>query len=177
MAGRANKPDDPEESRHFARDICGPVAFLIGRFCEHTRLCLPFLKSQRCESSIVETWVPESGFGATGMLRRGVTSEAKCALIRRAKGRPDVCGKGAASAHWHGLSRPCTHDEGSACPSTLPNRPPVGCAPGPSRPGPGPMGALLPRNPQRQDFRVPTPTASVSPLDQDERCRRSIYGW
>lgn len=88
----------------------------------------------------------------------------------------DVCGKGAASAHRHGLSRPCTHDDGRACPSTQPNPARFGYAPGPSRPGPGLKGALLLRDLQRQGLRAPTPTASVSPLDEDERFRRSITG-
>ena len=81
----------------------------------------------------------------------------------------NVCGKGSASALWHGLSRPCTHDEERACSSTMPNRAPVGCAPGPSRPGPGLRRALPLRDLPRQGFRAPTPTASVSTLDPDER--------
>ena len=68
-----------------------------------------------------------------------------------------------------GLSRPCTHDKERACSLTMPNRAPVGCAPGPCRPGPALRGALLPRAPQRQGFRAPTPTASVSTLDPDDR--------
>ena len=80
----------------------------------------------------------------------------------------NVCGKGSASALWHGLSRPCTHDDGRACPSTQPNPARIGYAPGPSRPGPALKGALLPRAPQRQGFRAPTPTASVSTLDPDD---------
>jgi hypothetical protein len=67
-----------------------------------------------------------------------------------------------------GLSRPCTHDKERACSLTLPNRAPVGCAPGPCRPGPALRGALLPRAPQRQGFRAPTLTASVSTLDPDD---------
>ncbi len=66
-----------------------------------------------------------------------------------------------------GLSRPCTYDDGRACPSTQPNPARVGCAPEPCRPGPALKGALLPRAPQRQGFRAPTPTANVSPLDPD----------
>jgi hypothetical protein len=73
-----------------------------------------------------------------------------------------------------GLSRPCTHDDGCACPSTQPNPARIGCAPGPSRPGPG-LGRALPlRDLPRRGFRAPTPAASVSPLDQDDRFRRSI---
>jgi hypothetical protein len=67
-----------------------------------------------------------------------------------------------------GLSRPCTYDKERACSVTMPNRAPVGCAPGPCRPGPALKGALLPRAPQRQGFRAPTPTASVSTLDPDD---------
>lgn len=73
-----------------------------------------------------------------------------------------------------GAFAPLHHDDGRACPSTQPNRAPVGYAPGPSRPGPG-LGRALPlRDLPRQGFRAPTPTASVSPLDRDERFRRSI---
>jgi len=120
-----------------------------------------------------------------------------------------------------GLSRPCTHDDGRACPSTLPNParigyapghsrpgpgliralplrdlPPrglrhddrrarpstlpnparIGYAPGPCRPGPALKGALLPRAPQRQGLRAPTPTPSVRPLDQNARRWRSYPG-
>ena len=54
-----------------------------------------------------------------------------------------------------GLSRPCTHDDGRACPSTLPNPARIGYAPGPSRPGPGLRRALplrdLPRRGLRHD--------------------------
>ena len=74
-----------------------------------------------------------------------------------------------------GFRAPSTHDKGCA-PLTQPNRAPVGCAPGPSRPGPG-LGRALPlRDLPRRGFRAPAPTASVSPLDQDERFRRSITG-
>lgn len=64
-----------------------------------------------------------------------------------------------------GLSRPWTHDKAAPGPLTPANPTRIGCAI---------RGALLPRHPQRQGFRNPTPTASVSPLDQDERLRRSI---
>jgi hypothetical protein len=66
----------------------------------------------------------------------------------------NVCGRSSASALGHGLSRPCTHDDGRACPSTLPNRAPVGCAPGPSRPGPGLRRAFPLRDLPRQGFRA-----------------------
>ena len=52
-----------------------------------------------------------------------------------------------------GLSLPCTHDDERACSSTMPNRAPVGCAPGPCRPGPALRGALLPRVPLCRRFR------------------------
>ena len=39
-------------------------------------------------------------------------------------------GKGSASAHRHGVSPPCTHDEGRSCPSTLTNPMRFGYAPG-----------------------------------------------
>ena len=93
-----------------------------------------------------------------------VTSKAKCALIHSFG---MSCGKGSASALRRG-SRPCTYDKERACSLTMPNRAPVGCAPGPCRPGPALKGALLPRAPQRQGFRAPTPTASVSTLDPDD---------
>jgi hypothetical protein len=75
-----------------------------------------------------------------------------------------------------GFRAPSTHDKGCA-PLTQPNRPPVGCAPGISLPGPGLRRALPLRDLPRQGFRAPAPTASVSPLDQDERFRRSITSW
>lgn len=46
----------------------------------------------------------------------------------------NVRGKSSASAHGHGLSRPCIHDEGSSCPSTLTNPARIGCRHGLSRP-------------------------------------------
>ena len=71
----------------------------------------------------------------------------------------NVCGRSSASALGHWLSRPCTHDDGRACPSTQPNPARVGCVPGPSRPGPG-LGRALPLpDLPRQGFRAPTPTA------------------
>jgi hypothetical protein len=74
-----------------------------------------------------------------------------------------------------GFRAPSTHDKGRA-PLTRPNPARVGCAPGPSRPGPG-LGRALPlRDLPRRGFRAPAPTASVSPLDHDERFRRSITG-
>jgi hypothetical protein len=81
----------------------------------------------------------------------------------------NVCGKGSASALGHGLSRPCTNDDGRAFPSTQPNPARIGYAPGPSRPGPGLRKALPLRDLPRQGFRAPTPTPSVSRLDQDEQ--------
>jgi hypothetical protein len=75
-----------------------------------------------------------------------------------------------------GFRAPSTHDKGCA-PLTQPNPARIGYAPGPSRPGPG-LGRALPlRDLPRQGFRAPTPTASLSPLDQDERFCRSITGW
>ena len=72
-----------------------------------------------------------------------------------------------------GFRAPSTHDKGPR-PLTLPNPARVGCAPGISLPGPG-LGRALPlRDLPRRDFRVPAPTASVSPPDQDGRCRRAI---
>jgi hypothetical protein len=67
-----------------------------------------------------------------------------------------------------GFRAPSTHDKGCA-PLTQPNPARIGYAPGPCRPGPALKGALLPRAPLRQGFRAPTPTTSVSPLDQDEQ--------
>lgn len=65
---------------------------------------------------------------------------------------------------------------GFRAPSTLPNPARVGCAPGPCRPRPALKGALLPRAPQRQGLRAPTPTPSVPPLDQSARPWRSYTG-
>src|SRR5580700_6819440 len=63
----------------------------------------------------------------------------------------NVRGKGASSALRHGLSRPCTHDEGRSCPSTLTmsmeaNPARIECAPEPCRPGPA-HGQPCPRDP------------------------------
>ena len=65
--------------------------------------------------------------------------------------RSNVRGRGRASALRHGLSRPCTHDEGRSCPSTLTmsmetNPARIGCAPEPCRPGPA-HGWPCPRDP------------------------------
>jgi hypothetical protein len=65
-----------------------------------------------------------------------------------------------------GLSRPRTHDKGRR-PLTLPNPARIGCALRSLAPETQRQGALLPRHSQRQGFRAPAPTASVSPLDQD----------
>ena len=93
---------------------------------------------------------PEQGEGRTYTFLRNVVRQRLC-----------LCTPA-------GLSRPCTDDDGRACPSTQPNPARVGYAPGPCRPGPALKGALLPRAPQRQGFRAPTPTASVSTLDPDD---------
>ena len=93
-----------------------------------------------------------------------VTSKAKCALIHSF----GMCAAETPPLHSGWAFAPLHHDDGPACPSTQPNRAPVGCAPGPCRPGPALKGALLPRAPQRQGFRAPTPTASVSTLDPDD---------
>ena len=88
-----------------------------------------------------------------------------------------TCAAKAPPLHSGGAFAPLHHDDGRPCPSTQANRAPVGYAPGPSRPGPGLRRALPLRDLPRQGLRAPTPTASVSPLDQDERFRRSITGW
>ena len=110
------------------------------------------------------------------MPQRGVTQQSEVRTYtsgqraaRRVRQRRCLC-------TLEGLSRPFTHDDGRACPSTLPNPARIGCPPEPSRPGPGLRRALPLRDLPRQEFRFPAPTASASPLDQDERCRRSIYG-
>jgi hypothetical protein len=75
-----------------------------------------------------------------------------------------------------GFRAPSTHDKGRA-PLTRPNPARIGCAPGPSRPGPG-LGRALPlRDLPRRGFRAPAPTASVSPACRDERFRRSLTAW
>ena len=91
----------------------------------------------------------------------------------------NVCGKGSASALWHGLSRPCTDDDGPACPSTQPNPARVGCAPGSFRPGPG-LGRALPlRDLPRRGFRAPAPTVRDFPLEPPPipLRRTSGQGW
>jgi hypothetical protein len=84
----------------------------------------------------------------------------------------NVRGKGSASAHRRGLSRPCTHDEGRSCPPTLtiameanPTR--IGYAPEPCCPGPA-LGWPCPRDPCVGAFapQLPRPGA-VAPLDPD----------
>ena len=91
-------------------------------------------------------------FGPESREVRGYT------LLRNVRDRDAV------SVLWAGFSHPAAHDEGRSCPSTLTNPMRFGCPPGICLPGPALNGALLPRDPQRQDFRVPTPTRSVSPL-------------
>ena len=92
--------------------------------------------------------------------------------------RSNVRGKGAASALRHGLSRPCTHDEGRSCPSTQtismeanPTR--IGCAPEPCRPGPALWRPCAP-DPRVRTFasRHPRPGA-FEPPDPDQPCA----GW
>ena len=99
----------------------------------------------------------------------------ECALIHSF----GMCAAKALPLHSGGAFAPLHHDEERACSSTMPNRAPVGCAPGPSRPGPGLRRALPLRDLPRQGFRAPTPTAclpkprrrqaSVSPLEPDGR--------
>ena len=86
----------------------------------------------------------------------------------------NVCGKGSASALWHGLSRPCTGDDGRSCPLTQPNPARVGYAPEPYRPRPGLRRALSFRDLPRPGFHAPTSTASVSPLDLGEQFSCSL---
>jgi len=66
-----------------------------------------------------------------------------------------------------GFRAPSTHDKGCA-PLTQPNPARIGYALRSLAPETQRQGALLPRHSQRQGFRPPTPTASVSPLDQGE---------
>jgi len=88
-----------------------------------------------------------------------------------------MCAPKALPLDSDGAFAPLHHDDGRACPSTQPNPARIGCAPGISLPGPGLRRALPLRDLPRQGFRAPAPTASVSPLDRDERFRRSITGW
>jgi hypothetical protein len=85
----------------------------------------------------------------------------------------NVRGRDAVSALWHGFSSPCTTDDGRSCPSTQT----ISMEANPARIGWAATacpvastfrGPLHPRNPQRQDFRVPTPTRSVSPLHHEQ---------
>jgi hypothetical protein len=156
-----------KESRHSARGISGPAAFLIRVFAKHTRVCLPFVNSQYCGSSIVETWRCRIGFGATGMPRRGVTQRSEVRTYTSGQKAPRRVRQRRCLCTPEGLSRPFTHDKGASCPLTPANPTRIGCAL---------RGALLPQDPQRQGSRAPTPTASASPLDQDERYRRSTAG-
>jgi hypothetical protein len=79
---------------------------------------------------------------------------------------PTPCGKGAASAHRHGLSSPCTTDKERACPLTQPNRAPVGCRQG-ALPLWIPASGFRARHHDRGDFippRPPDPKRSASGL-------------
>lgn len=95
-------------------------------------------------------------FGPESREVRGYT------LLRNIRDRDAV------SVLWAGFSHPAAHDERRSCPSTLTNPMRFGCPPGICLPGPALNGALLPRDPQRQDFRVPTPTRSASSLHQEQ---------
>src|ERR1700728_313244 len=84
----------------------------------------------------------------------------------------NVRGRGATSALRHGLSRPCTHDQGRSCPSTLTmsmevNPARIECAPEPCRPEPA-HGGSCPRDPRVRTFvsRHPRP-GGFEPPDPD----------
>jgi len=136
-----------------------------------TRLCLPFGEDQPSSGMIVTKWRCRISHGRATMPRREghdrrevrtyTLPEATCAP----KAPPlDSVG---------GFRAPSTHDMGPR-PLTLPNPARIGCALRSLAPETQRQGALLPRHSQRQGFRAPTPTASVFPLEQDERLRRSL---
>jgi hypothetical protein len=139
------------------------VTWVCAAFAERQRSVGMIVATGRGRISLEHSTMP----GDRGHKRSEVRTDTS--LARRVRQRRCLCTP-------QGLSRPLTTTRRRACPSTLPNPARIGCAPGPSRPGPGLMGALLPRDPQRHGLRAPTPRASVSTLDQDERFRCSITG-